>query len=248
MSDAGQSGSMILLRDVTKAWESADRRFTLQVDGLAILSGQFYVLTGPNGTGKTTLIELLGLASQPMAGQSMLRLNGRDYDVGALWRRGKRRQLAALRASGFGYVMQMSQLLPFMSIWDNAKLVQSVAGRPDPQYIRCLFDYLGLSGRERAIPATLSPGLRQRAAVARALAARPSFVLADEPTASLDPDGGRVVIDLLLGLARDLGTGIVLCSHQSASYDIPDAVRIETVPEPSVEDGHYRSSVRMANA
>lgn len=220
--------ALIALTGVVKSWRSVDRRFELHVPELTLKTGDLIVLSGPNGTGKTTLLELLGIASQPDSGRLDVTIGEGIVDVSALWKAGKFRRLAELRAAAFGFILQTIQLLPFVSVYDNAALAQRISGRRDHEHLKYLFTALGLNGCEDALPETLSPGLRQRAAVARALANRPLFVLADEPTASLDPDGGREVMALLLSLAREHGSAVMLSTHQAAEMAIDDAVHIRT--------------------
>ncbi|WP_282605706.1 ABC transporter ATP-binding protein [Pelagibius sp. Alg239-R121] len=219
----------ISLSAVEKSWQSADRRFELHIPDFSLAAGEIAILTGLNGTGKTTLLELIGLASCPDRGRIELALEpGPRQDVSRLWSHSKFKELASLRATGFGYVLQSIHLLPFLSVRENAEFTQKAAGRIDSAHLDHLFDALGLTGRESALPETLSPGLRQRAAVARALAHRPRFIVADEPTAALDPEGGEAVIALLLSLARNEGAAAILSTHQRGQMDLKDVTRIQT--------------------
>ena len=224
-----QGLSRISLSAVEKSWQSADRRFELHVPDFTLTAGEIVILTGPNGTGKTTLLELIGLASRPDKGRIDLELEtGTHNDVSNLWASSKFKELAAIRATGFGYVLQSIHLLPFLSIRQNAEFTQQAAGRIDSAHLDYLFEVLGLAGREDALPETLSPGLRQRAAVARALAHRPRIIIADEPTAALDPKGGEAVISLLLSLARKEGVAAILSTHQREEMTLESVTRIRT--------------------
>lgn len=240
----------VSLRTVAKSWHSADSRFELDVPSLDLHAGEVRVLTGPNGTGKTTLLELLGLASQPSSGHiEFVNPGGKTSDVSALWKTREFGALARLRAQAFGYVLQSIHLLPFLSVRGNAELAQQISGRPDTAHIKKLLAILGLTGREDALPGTLSPGLRQRAAIARALAHKPLFVIADEPTASLDPEGGAAVVSLLMRLAHEDGAAVVLSTHQhSAETAIPNATAIQTRPLAASESGIFRAVVEVDGA
>jgi len=242
----GREPPRIALTGVLKSWESADRRFELTVPDMVLEAGRIVILTGPNGTGKTTLMELLGLASRPDSGRIEIDLPGETHDVSALWRRGDGASLARLRARAYGYVLQTIQLLPFLSIRENAVLAQRISGRVDLEYVDWLFEALGVAAHGSALPERLSPGLRQRAAVARALASHPRFVLADEPTSALDPEGGRAVMQLMMSLAREDGAAVLLCTHQADGLDIAGASHIQTRSLPSDRPGLFRATVERA--
>lgn len=193
-----------------------DRRFCLKVDDLTLTAGQAMALTGASGAGKTLLLELLGLLRAPGSG-TVFRWTGgqgRDTDLAALWSRGARNPaLARLRGRVFGFVPQTGGLMPFLNVAENVALPQQVNRCVDPAWARRLIDRLGLADVIAQRPGALSIGQRQRTAIARALAHRPDFVIADEPTAALDPDTADGVLDLLLETARDQGTGVILSSH-----------------------------------
>ena len=233
----------IRLENVTKSWSSADRSFCLHVPHFELVSGQVVVLTGENGTGKTTLMEVISLATAPSGGAVTIETDARALDVAELWRVGNRSALASTRAQHFGYVLQSIHLLPFLSVRENAEWSQKIAERPDPSYLAKLLQALGLEGREDALPDTLSPGLRQRTAVARALAHRPNFVIADEPTAALDPVAGDTVRALLLDLALEQGTGIIMSTH-NRDVSVPEgAVRVRTEAQEPEGDRALRAEL-----
>jgi putative ABC transport system ATP-binding protein len=172
-------------------------------------------VVGQSGSGKSTLLDLAGLALAP-DGAHAFRLEPEDgppVEVGELWRRRDLETLAALRARHFGYVVQSGALLPFLSVADNVHLPLSLTGRRDRGRVRDLLDRLDIANLERVLPERLSFGQRQRVAVARALVHRPDFLLADEPTASLDPDNARRVMEALLELTAAEGSALLLVSH-----------------------------------
>jgi putative ABC transport system ATP-binding protein len=113
-----------------------------------------------------------------------------------------------------GYLPQTGALLPFLTVHQNIELVQALSGRRDPDLLRDISHRLDLDPLLAEAPAQLSVGQRQRAAIARALVHRPSFVLADEPTAALDPANARAVVQLLVDLVREIDCGLLLISHQ----------------------------------
>lgn len=172
---------------------------------LQVWPGEVVAVTGPSGSGKSTLLHLLGGLDQPSSGE--------------VWWAGERvdtldTQLRASRRAGrVGLVFQHHYLLEDLNVLDNVMIPIRLAGRNDLGRALELLSHVGLSGRERDLPGVLSGGERQRVAVARALAARPAVVLADEPTGSLDRANALNVAQLLVQLARAEGSGVMLVTH-----------------------------------
>jgi len=193
-----------------------DRAFTLRVPGLTLAPGGALALVGPSGCGKSTLIDLLALALAPdPGGHFRLRVGGgpKWLDVAAAWAGGHEDLLGRARARTLGYVLQTGGLLPFLSAGRNIALPAEIAGRHDAAWIADLAGRLGIAALLGEMPSRLSVGQRQRVAVARALAARPPLVLADEPTASLDPANAEVVMGLLVEATRQAGAALLLATH-----------------------------------
>ncbi len=196
------------------ALRDGNRLFRLVWDEITLTGGQAVALTGPSGSGKTLLLELLGLLRAPSAGVAYEVVNGARHDLAALWRQGARgRALAQMRGGLFGFVPQTGGLMPFLTVTENVALPQRITGRADPAWCADLIDRLGLGPVAGLRPGALSIGQRQRVAVARALAHRPPFVIADEPTGALDPESADRVLTLLLETAAAQGSGVILSSH-----------------------------------
>jgi putative ABC transport system ATP-binding protein len=192
-----------------------ERRFTLFVDRFHVTEGEAIGLTGPSGTGKTLLLELLGLLRRPDAGgRYVVAADGRGQDLAEIWtRRDGRSRISALRGGLFGFVPQRGGLLDFLTVRDNVTLSQRICGRPDPAFAGHLMERLGLSGLAGLLPAQLSIGQRQRVSIARALAHRPRYVIADEPTAALDPENAATAMGLLFDAAKGSGSSVIVSSH-----------------------------------
>jgi cell division transport system ATP-binding protein len=172
----------------------------------SIPAGVFRWLLGPSGAGKTSLLKLMYLAVSPTRG----RLVVLGTDVAAT----KRSSLPGLRRR-IGVVFQDFRLLQHLSAFDNVALPLRIAGRPEGQIqadVREMLRWVGLSKRVAAYPSQLSGGEQQRVAIARAVIARPSLLLADEPTGNLDENQAERLMQLLAELSR-LGTTVVVATH-----------------------------------
>lgn len=203
------------------ALSDGDRTFVLRIDSLDLAPGQAVALSGASGAGKTLVLELLGLLRAPGKGTVYhWTKGGETSDLMGLWRQGPRNvALARMRGGLFGFVPQTGGLMPFLSVAENIALPQRVNDCQDSAWVDALTDRLGLSDVATLLPGALSIGQRQRTAIARALAHRPPFVIADEPTAALDPESADIVLALLLEVAAQQGAGVILSSHDVARIE-----------------------------
>lgn len=203
------------LRSLSRRRGAGPDAFTLEVSALDVRRGEAVALTGPSGSGKSTLLDLLGLVLRPdRCGTFRLQdAEGTWIDVAALWQRGRGNDLARLRAASIGYVLQTGGLLPFLPVRDNIRLSPRLLGHADDPGVDLLVERLGLRPALDKKPRALSIGERQRVAIARALAHRPVLLLADEPTAALDPHQALGVMRLLLDLCAEGGTTVVAVTH-----------------------------------
>ncbi|MBX3456047.1 cell division ATP-binding protein FtsE [Ferrovibrio sp.] len=168
--------------------------------------GSFHFLTGPSGAGKTSLLKLMYLAHRPSRG--VITMFGQDVSTA------QRDALPLLRRR-IGVVFQDFRLLDHLSALDNVALPLRIAGVPEDRVtnnVAELLAWVGLGDRLEARPATLSGGEKQRLAIARAVIARPSLLLADEPTGNVDPDMAQRLMYLFVELNK-LGTAVVLATH-----------------------------------
>lgn len=175
---------------------------------LSVENGEFTTLVGPSGSGKTTLLQLMGLLDQPTSGRVFI--NGQDAT-------GLNRDARAdLRKGAIGFIFQFFALIPTLTAYENVEmplLLNGIGGAERRQRVNELLEAVGLTDRSHHRPDQLSGGQQQRVAVARALAVRPSVVLADEPTANLDTENGRQVMEIMQTLNQKTGTTFVFATH-----------------------------------
>ena len=173
---------------------------------LAFEKGAFTAITGPSGSGKSTLLHLLGGLDAPTSGKVY-------YQDEELYKY-RDNQLSVLRRRRFGFVFQSYNLVRELTGLENILLPLMLDKRtPDDAYLNKLMDILGIRQRLDHLPSAMSGGQQQRFAIARALANKPEILFADEPTGNLDGQTGRMVIDLLRELNRELGVTLVLVTH-----------------------------------
>lgn len=203
------------LRDITKTRRSGNSRFHLHVPELTIAQGEIVIVRGPSGCGKSTLLDLLALTLEPDdLGLFEFGCDGDDpAPISVLWSKRRHNRISALRAQSIGYVVQTGGLLPYLSVADNITLSARLVNRPWTGPLRDLAGKLSISHLLGRMPGSLSVGERQRVAIARAMIHRPRVVIADEPTASLDPANAAVTFDLLVDLVTQEGITAIIASH-----------------------------------
>lgn len=201
--------TIIELQGVTKVYQQGKIEVpALRGLDLEIQAGEFTALSGPSGSGKTTVLNLIGALDRPTTGRVII--EGRPLDELS------RRELSDLRRDRIGFVFQAYNLIPVLSAYENAELVLAAQGVEDAERQRrvsALLEDVGLEGLEDRRPDELSGGQQQRVATARALAAEPAVVLADEPTANLDSETADMLLDMMLDLNRDRGATFVFSTH-----------------------------------
>lgn len=201
--------ALYTVKDLRKTYRVGDV-VTTALDGvdLEVQRGEFTAVAGPSGSGKSTLLHLMGALDRPDGGEVVL--DGRRID--AL----ERQEAARMRLQHLGFVFQAYNLIPVLSALENAAFVLELRGvgkAERERKAREALAALGMEGFEDRMPNQLSGGQQQRVAVARAIAADPDIVLADEPTANLDSATGQQLIDLMRSLNEDRGVTFVFSTH-----------------------------------
>lgn len=181
---------------------------------LDLFPGEFVVLLGPSGSGKSTLLNILGGLDVPTSGEVFYL----DHNLTAA----DSAELTRYRREHVGFVFQFYNLIPSLTALENTALVTEIAENPvDPR--ECL-RLVGLEERLNHFPAQMSGGEQQRVAIARAIAKRPEVLLCDEPTGALDYPTGRLVLEVLERVNRELGTITVVITHNVAIAGMADRV------------------------
>ena len=209
---------MISVRGLGMRLESGGRSVDVLTEvSLEVPARQFVAVAGPSGSGKSTLLGLIAGLDRPTTGRIVVNgveLTGLGEDA-----------LARFRSDTLGYVFQSFHLIPTLTALENVAVPLELAADPDAlERARALLREVGLEERAHHYPVQLSGGEQQRVAVARAVARRPTLLLADEPTGNLDSATGKQIIDLLVALNRNLGSTLVLVTHDPALAALADRV------------------------
>ena len=179
-------------------------------------AGEFVVIMGKSGSGKSTLLGLLAALDYPDSGSVELAgqiLSSLDEDA-----------LAVIRQRDMGFVFQSFHLLPTLTVAENIAFPLDIARRPNKARVNELIEAVDLGHRRHSLPNQLSGGEQQRTAVARALVSQPKIVFADEPTGNLDEQNANQVMQLLLDLRQQVGSALVVVTHDAALAEMADRV------------------------
>ena len=196
---------LLAIRDVHKSYDTTDGPLAvLRGVSLDLAAGRTLALTGESGSGKSTLLHLVGGLDAPDAGTIAIE----GDDIAAMDDAGR----ARMRRGMVGLVFQQFNLIPSLDVASNLTFHARLAGR-DAGDVAGLAARLGLADHLHRYPEQLSGGQQQRVAIGRTLAARPRLVLADEPTGNLDEATGDAMLDLMIGMARETGAGLLMVTH-----------------------------------
>ena len=214
-SPNGVTGAVFHLHHVAKVYRMGEMEVSaLRGVELDFYSGEFLVILGPSGSGKSTLLNILGGLDTPTSGEVFYL----DHNLTAAGPAA----LTRFRREHVGFVFQFYNLVPSLTALENVALVTEIAEHPlDP---RQALELVGLGNRLQHFPAQLSGGEQQRVAVARAVAKRPDILLCDEPTGALDVTTGKLVLEVLERVNRELGTLTAVITHNAAIAAMADRV------------------------
>ena len=213
----------ILQTTELKKYYGTKPNITKALDGvnLSVEQGEFVAIVGTSGSGKSTLLNMIGGLDVPTSGKVIV--DGRDLSTL------KDEQLTIFRRRKIGFIFQNYNLVPVLNVSENIVLpVELDGGRVDTNFLNEVVGFLGLKDKMNSMPSTLSGGQQQRVAIARALAARPTIVLADEPTGNLDSKTSVDVLSLMKTSSYKFKQTLVMITHNNEIAQLADRIiRIE---------------------
>ena len=230
MNRPEEGTAVFVARNLTKTYRMGEVEVhALRGVDLDLFEGEMAVLLGPSGSGKSTLLNILGGLDSPTSGT----VRYRDQDLAAA----DDNALTAYRRKHVGFVFQFYNLIPSLTGRENVALVTDIADKP----LRAeeALALVGLANRMDHFPVQMSGGEQQRVAIARAIAKRPDVLLCDEPTGALDVTTGKVVLEAILRVNRELGTTVAIITHNAAIGAMADRVI-------TLHDGRIASVARNA--
>jgi putative ABC transport system ATP-binding protein len=222
-------------RDLTKVYRLGEVDIpALRTLSLEIYRGEFVVILGPSGSGKSTLLNILGGLDVPTSGTVQFF----EHDLTAA----NEQERTRFRREHVGFVFQFYNLIPSLTARENVQLVTEISEHPlDPGHA---LDLVGLGDRLDHFPAQLSGGEQQRVAIARAVAKQPDVLLCDEPTGALDYVTGKLVLQVLDRINRELGTTVAIITHNVAIGAMGDRViRMHSGQIAAIDHNATRASV-----
>ncbi len=211
--------NILELENITKKYEQGSETITVLDDvSMRVKPGEFGAILGPSGSGKSTLLSIIGALTNPTAGE--VRLNGRNVHHLS------KKEQTNLRLEEIGFIFQGANLVPFLTVEEQLQLIGKLIHQKNQitKYAEDLLAHLGLTERSSHYPEQLSGGEQQRVAIARALMNQPNLILADEPTASLDRERGKSVVNLLANETRKRNIAAIMVTHDEAMIENCDWV------------------------
>ena len=209
--------ALLTASQLNKTVQVGEQKLSIIKDvDIYVNAGEFVVIMGKSGSGKSTLLGLLAALDYPDSGTVSLAnqtLSSLDEDA-----------LAVIRQQDMGFVFQSFHLLPTLTVAENIAFPLDIARRSNPARVDELIDAVDLGHRRHSLPNQLSGGEQQRTAVARALVSHPKIVFADEPTGNLDEQNADQVMQLLLDLRQQVGSALVVVTHDPALAEMADRV------------------------
>jgi putative ABC transport system ATP-binding protein len=217
--------NVIEIKNLVKIYNSSEVKVKA-VNGITVdfEEGEFTAVVGPSGSGKTTFLNMLGGLDRPTSGE--VKIGGIN-----IWELSSKK-LIDFRMNNIGFVFQAYNLIPVLTAGENVEFIMHLQGKPKKERelrTRELLESVGIGDRIKSRPAKLSGGQQQRVAVARALASKPEFILADEPTANLDSKATTELLELMAEMNRKYNTTFIFATHDQRVMD--KAKRIITIED-----------------
>jgi len=212
---------MIRVENVEKYFYRGEDRevHALKAIDLTIAKGEYALLTGPSGCGKTTLLNVIGALDSIDSGHIYLE----EREIGLL----DEEERTAIRLNEMGFVFQAYNLIPVLNVEENIGFIMKLRGFGEDvirRRVREVAEVLEIESKLKSLPSTLSGGQQQRVAVARAVAAKPKIILADEPTANLDSKNSQALMEMMRSLNKKEGVSIVFASHDAYVMESVDRI------------------------
>ncbi len=206
--------NIIEMKGISKVYgEGENKLYALRDVNLEIEKGSVVSVIGASGSGKSTLLNIMGGVDKPTEGTVIF--DGEEITNFS------DDKMSEFRRKKIGFIFQSYHLIPVLTVEENITMPVLLDGKkPDKEYIDHVIEMLGLSDRVKHLPNQLSGGQQQRTAIARALANKPSLILADEPTGALDSKNGQEVMDLLMKSVNDIGQTLVIITHNNDIADM----------------------------
>ncbi len=225
--------NVIEIKSLTKIYNGGEVKVKA-VNGIDInfKQGEFTAVVGPSGSGKTTFLNMLGGLDRPTSGEVIIG----GVNVWGL----SSRQLIDFRMNNIGFVFQSYNLIPVLTAGENVEFIMQLQGKPKKERdlrTKELLEAVGIGDRIKSRPSKLSGGQQQRVAVARALASKPEFILADEPTANLDSSSTTSLLELMSQMNKKFNTTFIFATHDQRVMD--KARRIVTIEDGKILSDEY---------
>ncbi|CAM8659431.1 SalX ABC-type antimicrobial peptide transport system, ATPase component [Comamonadaceae bacterium] len=214
-AEASSRDAVFVVKGLAKTYDMGEIKVhaLMEVD-LTIFKGEFIVLLGASGSGKSTLLNILGGLDRPTSGTAQFA----DHDL----THASDDELTLYRREHVGFVFQFYNLIPSLTVRENVELVTDIAKEPMPA-VEAL-SMVGLAERVDHFPSQLSGGEQQRVAIARAIVKKPEVLLCDEPTGALDYQTGKLVLEVIARINREMGTTAIVITHNAAIAGMADRV------------------------
>lgn len=227
---------ILRLENVSKAFGDGDSSVTVLKDiSFSVNRGEFVAIVGPSGSGKSTLLSIVGALLTPSKGKVMLG----DKEITNL----KSSKLNSVRLNKIGFIFQSSNLIPYLTIKDQLMLIADINKGNKEENLKKVNELskdLGISHRLTHLPKSLSGGEKQRVAIGRAFMNNPDIILADEPTASLDSERGRKVVEMISSEVKSRNKSAIMVTHDERVLDLCDRIL-------HIEDGRIRKGTKTQN-